>query len=360
MTAWEKISRVLSPAAGGTCLALLLWAGAFDSVRAQEPAPDRGQASVFVYHRFEEPRYASTSIGIGQFEAHVAELSSGRYQVMPLEAIIDALAAGEKLPEYTVAISIDDGFASVYTHAWPRLRAANLPFTLFIATDSIDNNTGANLSWDQLREMLAAGGVSIGNHTAAHPHMPRKTEAQVSADINKATARFKKELGLEPALFSYPYGEFSKRDRNQIAALGFKAAFSQFSGVVHSGAERFSLPRFSMNMPYGDLERFKMLANALPLHVMDLTPDEPVLAPDNNPPAFGFTVQGSLEGLEQLACYSNNLKARLPLERLGDNRIEVRMNTPFPPGFGRINCTVRDAPTGRWRWMGQAFVIPRQ
>jgi len=357
MTAWEKFRQALPGLFGGASLALLCIGGALQEARAEEPAPERGQASVFVYHRFEEPRFASTSINISQFEAHIAELKSGRYQVLPLETIIDALAAGEKLPEHAVAITIDDGFASVYTQAWPRLRAAGLPFTLFITTDSADNNSGSNLTWDQLREMLAAGGVSIGHHTASHPHMPRKTEAQISADIKKATARFKKELGLEPKLFAYPFGEFSKRDRNQIAALGFKAAFSQYSGVVHSGAERFSLPRFSMNAPYGDLQRFKRLANALPLHVTEITPDDPVLVPDNNPPAFGFTVQGSLEGLEQLACYSNNVPSRLPLERLGDNRIEVRLKTPFPRGFGRINCTAPDASTGRWRWMGQAFVI---
>ncbi len=348
MIAWEKLKGNLRRVLAGVCLALLSGAAV---------AQDHGQASIFIYHRFGEMKYPTTSVSIAQLEAHIAELVSGRYQVMPLDAIIDALAAGQPLPEHAVAISIDDGFASTYTQAWPRLRAAGLPFTLFITTDSIDEKSSNNLSWDQIREMLAGGGVTIGHHSAAHQHMPRANEAVNSADIARASARFKTELGMQPSLFAYPYGEYTLRDRNQIAALGFKAAFGQHSGVVHSGADRFALPRFAMNLRYGSKERFKLAANALPMPVLNITPEDPLLGPDNNPPAFGFTVQSMVTGLDRLQCYASTQDAAVPVQRLGDNRIEVRMPTPFPRGRGRINCTLPERG-GRWRWLGQAFVIP--
>ncbi len=348
MIAWEKLKGNLWRVLAGACLALLSGAAV---------AQDHGQASIFIYHRFGEMKYPTTSVSIAQLEAHIAELVSGRYQVMPLDAIIDALAAGQPLPEHAVAISIDDAFASTYTQAWPRLRAAGLPFTLFITTDSIDEKSSNNLSWDQIREMLAGGGVTIGHHSAAHQHMPRANEAMNSADIAKASARFKTELGMQPNLFAYPYGEYTLRDRNQIAALGFKAAFGQHSGVVHSGADRFALPRFAMNLRYGSKERFKLAANALPMPVLNITPEDPLLGPDNNPPAFGFTVQSMVTGLDRLQCYASTQDAAVPVQRLGDNRIEVRMPAPFPRGRGRINCTLPERG-GRWRWLGQAFVIP--
>ncbi len=349
MTAWEKLRVNLSRALAGIGFALCFTGNAL--------AQEHGQASIFIYHRFGETQYPTTSVSIAQLEAHIAELKSGRYQVMSLDAIIDALAAGQPLPEHAVAISIDDGFATTYTQAWPRLRAAGLPFTLFITTQVIDEKSSSILSWDQIREMLAGGGVTIGHHSGAHQHMPQASEAANAADIAKASARFKEELGMQPNLFAYPYGEYSRRDRNQIAALGFKAAFGQHSGVVHSGADRFALPRFAMNAQYGGKDRFKLVANALPMPVLDITPEDPLLGPDNNPPAFGFTVQKTVTGLDRLQCYASTQDAPVPIQQLGDDRVEVRMPTPFARGLGRINCTLPERD-GRWRWLGQAFYIP--
>ena len=42
-------------------------------------------------------------------------------------------------------------------------------------------------------------------------------------------------------------------------------------------------------------------------------------------------------------------------ERLGP-RIEVRVETPFPPGRTRINCTMPGAG-GRWHWFGRQFYV---
>ncbi|MEQ1889044.1 MAG: polysaccharide deacetylase family protein [Alphaproteobacteria bacterium] len=349
MSAWENLSVNLRLLLSGGILALILAGGA--------AAQDHGQASVFIYHRFGEMDFPTTSVSIAQLEAHIAELKFGRYQVMALEAIVDTMAQGKPLPEHAVAITIDDGFVSTYLKAWPRLRAAGLPFTIFISTDSIDERQGRHMSWDQVREMLAGGGVGIGHHSAAHQHMPTTSQAANDADLARAAERFRAELGLHPVLFAYPYGEFSRRDRNQIAGLGFKAAFGQQSGVVHSGSDRFSLPRFAMNVHYASRERFALAANALPLPARDITPEDSVLGPENNPPVFGFTVPDSLAGLDRLNCYASNQNAAVPVQRLGENRIEVRMATAFAPGRGRINCTLPDR-SGRWRWLGQAFVIP--
>lgn len=336
----------------GGCLSLLPGFG-----HPQTNEPGGGSAVVFSYQRFGETDIPSTSVSIAQLEAHIRELDSGKYQVLPLEVIIDRLAAGKPLPDRAVAITIDDGFISAYREAWPRLRIAKLPFTLFITTDMIGDRPGRNLTWDQIREMLAGGGVGIGHHTAAHQHMPHRTEAANRADIAKATARFEAELGVRPTLFAYPYGEYSRRDRDMVAGLGFKAAFGHHSGVLYPEEDRFALPRFTMNLKYAALDRFKLAANALPLRARDITPRDPMLGPDNNPPSFGFTLIDPPPGLDRIGCYASHRDAPLEAQRLGENRIEVRMAQPFPRGPGRINCTLPDA-SGRWRWLGQAFYVP--
>ena len=79
-------------------------------------------AVVLMYHRFGEMKHPTTNITIKQFEAHIAELSSGEYTVIALPEIIATLRARRPLPNKTVGISIDDAFLSVYEIAWPRLR----------------------------------------------------------------------------------------------------------------------------------------------------------------------------------------------------------------------------------------------
>ena len=52
-----------------------------------------------------------------------------------------------------MAITIDDAFISVYKEGWPLLKEYNYPFTLFVATDPIDQRLNGYMNWDQLREL---------------------------------------------------------------------------------------------------------------------------------------------------------------------------------------------------------------
>src|SRR3546814_7853295 len=116
------------------CMAAALCLGAALPAAAESPAADNG-AVLLMYHRFGEDALPSTSVRLEQFEAHLAELTSGAYHVMALPEIVARLAAGAPLPERTVAITIDDAALSVYREAWPRLKAAKLPFPLFDSTE---------------------------------------------------------------------------------------------------------------------------------------------------------------------------------------------------------------------------------
>ncbi len=330
-------------------LVSLLWAGG--GARGAE------SAVVFMYHRFGETTHPSTNIRIEQFEAQLAELTSGKYVVKSLPEIVARLRAGGKLPELTVAISIDDAFLSVYTEAWPRLRKAKLPFTLFVATDPLDRRLKGYMSWDQLRE-LVRGGVTIGSQTASHLHMAASSARRNAADLAKSNRRFQAELGMVPKMIAYPFGEYSLAVGEVAKAAGFTAAFGQHSGVLHRGADFFFLPRFAMNEAYGSLDRLRLAARALPLAVADLTPPDARLGAKTNPPALGFTVMGEARrDIAGLACYASG-QGRARIERLGKWRIEARLAQPFPPGRGRINCTAR-TKDGRWRWFGVQFYIPR-
>ncbi|MEX2642254.1 MAG: polysaccharide deacetylase family protein, partial [Acetobacterales bacterium] len=307
-------NRRLAAIAAALAVALLVCAL---SARAAD------SAVAFMYHRFGESELPSTNIRIEQFEQHLEELRSGPYTVMPLPEIVRRLGNREALPDRAVAITIDDAYLSVYEQAWPRLRRAGLPFTLFVATEPIDAAASGYMSWDQIRELKAAG-VTIGSQTASHPHMPLQDPDSNRAELALSNERFEAELGERPSLLAYPYGEASASVMELAKEMGFDAAFGQHSGVIHNGESLYYLPRFALNEQFGDLERFRLGANALPLPVTDVTPADPLL--QTATPAFGFTVADGIDDLAGLACYSSG-QGRARLERLGERRIEVRLDT---------------------------------
>lgn len=312
-------------------------------------------AAIVMYHRFGDSRYPTTSIKIEQFKAHLAEIASGRYNVMPLRDIIMAFRNNTPLPDRTIALTIDDAFISLHDQAWPLLAKAGIPYTIFVATDAIDAKRSDYMSWDQLRAMVAAG-AAIGSQTGSHPHLPRVTQKRLDSELARSNARFRDELGIVPDLLAYPYGEFGLREKKAAQEAGFIAAFGQHSGVAHNKENIYGLPRFAMNERFGSVERFRLAGNGLPLPVSDILPADTVLR-GNDPPSFGFTVAEGVENLKNLACFASNQSTAAQLERLGSRRFEVRLEKAFGPGRGRINCTLR-TKDNRWRWFGTQFYIP--
>lgn len=330
------------------------------------PALAANSAVIFMYHRFGEDTYPSTSISIPQFEAHIAELKQGGYHVMALPDIVSALKEGKSLPDRAIGISIDDAYLSVVTQAWPRLKAAGFPFTVFVATDAVDRKIKGYMTWQQVNELKDAG-VTIGSQTASHLHMAAASRATNTRDLEKSNGRFIAEIGAAPKLIAYPYGEAGLDVMTLSRETGFVAGFGQHSGVANDHSEIFYLPRFALNERYGDISRFRLAANAVALPMTDITPVDPLItAGDENPPAIGFTLMGgaagALGGAKNLACFvSHEGKAtvtRLGGEEGGDTRFEVRMTKPMPKGRTRLNCTM---PTreGRWGWFGRQFVVTK-
>ncbi|MBT3627728.1 MAG: polysaccharide deacetylase family protein [Rhodospirillaceae bacterium] len=310
-------------------------------------------AVILQYHRFGESDMSPTNVTLEQFEAHLEYLQSGGYTVLPVPHIIAALSAGQPLPDKTVGITIDDAVKSVIDEAWPRLRAAGFPFTLFVATDAVDHHQARIMSWDDIRSLVNAG-VTIANHSSTHGHLWRGDIAAARHDIEAAQARFQAELGFRPRLFAYPYGEYNLALRGLVEELGFDVAFAQSSGVASNSADFFALPRFSLNEAYGDIKRFRLIIDTLPIPIHDLTPADPVL--QQNPPHIGFTVDDSVGDIKRIACYASNQGA-VQLELLGASRVELRVPKPFPRGRSRVNCTL-PGPDNRWLWFGMQYLVP--
>lgn len=335
------------------------------------PHAAHGDAVAFIYHRFGESGYPTTSVTLEQFDAHLDQLEKGRHTVWPLDRIVAAIQAGEPLPPRVVAITIDDGFESIYSGAYPRLKARKLPFTVFVNTDAIDKRQPGYLSWAQVREM-AANGARFANHTATHDKVwqRRKGEseaqwaARIRADVGRCQQRLQAELGPatneEPRLFAFPYGEYDAASLALIAQMRY-LTIGQHSGAIAADPGTFAvrpLARFPMSERYAAVEEFSQKARARALPVVAVTPDDPLLARGArgtaNPPTLRLRFADA-EWRGRIACYYSG-------ERLAalwddaDRELVTRATTVLEPGRHRYNCTGRD-PKGEWYWYSQPWVV---
>ena len=313
-------------------------------------------AVILLYHRFSNPVQSETSLSKDSFSDHVKELSSGKYSVLSLAQLIKHLDIGTSLPKRSVVITIDDAYDSFLSTAWPLLKEAGLPATLFLTTQPINSEKKGYLNWPQIRT-LTKEGVSIGLKAHSQRRLATLTRKEVRAEIETARALIFKNLGVTPIAFAFPYGLASESAQKVVQAEGYKAGFGQHSGVLHRKTYRYYLPRFSLTDAYGDLDRFKTVVNAIALPVVDLTPSNPLLSPDKNPPNIGFTILPEVTDLAGLACYHSKF-GKIKTQRLGSSRVEIRFREPFASGRSRINCTI-PGEDGRWRWFGMQYYLPK-
>ena len=343
---FTTIYHHLASLAVGTLLAASLLASAQAS----------DDATIIMYHRFGEDNLPATNIPLDMFEAHLATIKREGWKVLPLHDLITRLKTGAEIPDKALAITVDDAFLSVYSAAFPRLQSYGYPFTIFVATQAIDQGLRGYASWAQIREMHAAG-VEIGSQSHTHPHLHRLSLAEARQEITTSNARFQQELGITPRYFAYPYGEYNLAVRDMLADLGFEAAFGQASGVAHTSTHIYEYPRFAFNAHYGDIKRLKTAVEARALPVSDIT--NPSMLVASNPPILGFTVGDDVEALEQLTCFATNM-GKLEVSIKG-RRVEIRLPQAITATRSRINCTVplieHGKNSGRFRWYGRQFLL---
>jgi peptidoglycan/xylan/chitin deacetylase (PgdA/CDA1 family) len=90
-----------------------------------------------------------------RFRQHM-DILLRRFTVVPLSEFVDRLVRAAPV-DGLAAITLDDGYADTYEHAFPILKRLGVPATVFVATDFIDQ---ASFWWDQLAWTLTrtAGG----------------------------------------------------------------------------------------------------------------------------------------------------------------------------------------------------------
>jgi peptidoglycan/xylan/chitin deacetylase (PgdA/CDA1 family) len=313
---------------------------------------DLGTLSL-MYHRFNENKYPSTNIQIEIFKKQIEIIKKNNFEFNnPVEFDLKFFSPKS---EKKILITIDDAFSSFYQNAWPYLKENKIPFILFVSTEPIGKF--GYMNWKQIKEIDKEDFAFIGNHSHSHKYLVNFDFEEFKKDIDQSIKIFEEKLGYNPIYFSYPFGEYSLKQKNYISQK-FKYAFGQHSGVIDINKDKFELPRFPINEKYGDLKRFKFLLNLLPLQYKTITPEEKFITNQNNPPEMIVEFFNEQENLNLINCFSNEGKKWDKSEiKLDKKKLVVKFREKFLFRRGRINCSLNDSDG--WRWFGIQFSIEK-
>ena len=184
-----------------------------------------------IYHRVGGGTPDELDLPTPEFEAQVAVLADHR--VVSLDMALDELEAGDDSPK--VVLTFDDGFADVYATAWPLLREAGLPFTLYITTAYLDGtmhwpgstsqHPGPALRWIELEELAASELVTVGNHTHTHAR-PEDLSAE---EVDRCTELLEQRLGMVPQHYCFTWG-VPVREATALLQARFRSAATGLVG----------------------------------------------------------------------------------------------------------------------------------
>ena len=236
---------------------------------------------ILTYHNFTKDVGSSYVMNIIEFEKQMDYLSIHNYSVISLSELLAGLRAGQ-LPPKPIVITIDDGFKSTYTLAYPVLKKYDFPATLFLYTDFVEKNS-YSLTWEEIREM-ARNDIEIGSHTLSHCNLLKYQENEnyetyldrVRREIILSKEILESKMGGKVKHFAYPYGVYSPIIKDIVIQAGYEGILNANSMSNNLNADPFSLNR-QIIFGQSSLNSFIQTLNQRPLNVSQIFPYDGII-----------------------------------------------------------------------------------
>ena len=232
----------------------------------QAPAPDDGiRVSVLGYHDFSESApETAMRIRTSKFRKQMEALRQLGITVISIEDF-QAWKKGTKIiPQKSVLITLDDGWKSVYTDAFPILKEYRYPFTIYLYKNYIDGG-GKALTTPMIKEMVA-NGASLGSHSVTHPYPvtvknyrrkgPNEYDAYLRKEMGESKRFLEAKFNSKIGTYAYP-GGFHTEEMFKIGAeFGYLHLFTVLPGKVKRDTLDNTLPRYIILGNYDKIFEF--------------------------------------------------------------------------------------------------------
>jgi peptidoglycan/xylan/chitin deacetylase (PgdA/CDA1 family) len=170
--------------------------------------PGRG-VTVLIYHRVGAGSGGEVDLDAHVFDEQMALLAqSGR--AVTLDDAVALLGSGEIPERDPVVVTFDDGTPDVVDTAVPILVRHEIPMTLYLATDFVENGrpfwreTDPTLTWAAVAEAMSTNLVTVGSHTHTHALLDRLNPVDIADELDRSVDLIGERLGVQARHFAYP------------------------------------------------------------------------------------------------------------------------------------------------------------
>jgi peptidoglycan/xylan/chitin deacetylase (PgdA/CDA1 family) len=169
------------------------------SPSAAGPPPKEGTLDRYIY---DLPRFDPPPVPMG-----ISPLPEGGSAMQ-----VNQVSVGDRKVAF---VTIDDGWMKD-PDIVAIMRAAHIPFTMFLTTDAIRNDPAFFIALE------AAGGI-IEDHTVTHPQLTKLTYDQQRREICDNRATLQSLYGRAPGIMRAPYGLSNADTLRAAASCGIRA-----------------------------------------------------------------------------------------------------------------------------------------
>jgi len=217
-----------------------------------------------MYHYISDPPVGADairrdlSVPPERFAGHLLALHQAGYQAITLRQFFDTLTRGLPLPPKPIVITVDDGYVDAYDNAFPLLQENGFSAAFFVITDFVNEARPGYATWDQLREMAAAG-MEIGCHSRNHPELSSKSVDYLVWQALGCKESIELELGFHPRFISYPSGLYDQRTIDVFHSAHYWGGLTSHQGNVQSSSHPFELVRLRVRGSYAAEDVLRLL-----------------------------------------------------------------------------------------------------
>lgn len=217
--------------------------------------PERSKKS-----RSTNPAYSLT---VNQFREQMEYLSQNGYKTLHLDQLLNIKA---QVPQKSLVITFDDGWADNYAHVFPLLKNYSLTATIFVISGFV--GLAKYMDWRQLREMSEAG-FSIQSHTVNHKPLASLKNDQLMYELITSKKTIEDHVGTQVDFLSLPHGVFNRRVLERIPDAGYRAVCTSEPGFSHT----YDIPAIFKRINISDnceISKFEKIVEVNKLSVLPL------------------------------------------------------------------------------------------
>ncbi|OFW79629.1 MAG: hypothetical protein A2201_09025 [Alicyclobacillus sp. RIFOXYA1_FULL_53_8] len=203
------------------------------------------------------------------FAADLQALQAYHFNVISHQQFIDWKNNHAPVPANAVMLTFDDGYRSMYSHAFPILRQYHMTGTFFIITHAPDVNYHGFVTWPEL-QVMAQQGMTLESHTynlhfdvnvhgklipafnTPYWHGKLQTPSQYYQrdyqDFLQARLQLQQHLGYTVDEIAWPYGYGNAIAYRAALAAGYQMFYTTAAGVNSPWTSSWYIKRIDVGL----------------------------------------------------------------------------------------------------------------